>query len=1073
MFSSGSICLRCQSRILRNRLRPSLAAAPRSRFSALHRRSKEKDIIEAVPVRYTTDDPPSFKSERRLLGKVRGKRGIEVREGSAALSIDSLGKKAEVIILRDAGFEHRDDVEEEEGDDIGGESSVESLQRKTSLNHEAILRSIEDAKKDLSQDEVNAQIEELCPKAGINATLSEQDYNELCEVLRESYSSAQLRGYCQSKREELEKRKAEEKKRRAALADAQSKEDGGSAENPDVWSSSTVKEITLPYSPWKAGTTSIKQRPSHRMVQPALRISKARDDKKTKNDLLEDVVRTYWQLDVVTEAGDTIGELEFRPKLFELELFTAGNPSRLTDIGRKQGAKIEVYRPQNVIRITADRTTAMQTLESFDDLRLSIISRVIKDPTSTGATNDLPKGKVSRDDNTIFTEDMKKIANLTRTVISPNREEKTFTIRSTDLDSIYDARRALHTIMAVSAAPPAEVLRSLSSKALLRPVTMLESLPYRDRKLTYSRLYLPVATSRSLVKVADPTAADSSTSPDDAVIQTTDHPHENDLKAVRAAVGNAQAMLFTPSKLENLRKEATTNPNEADGSEYLKQNPSLLLWTQPVETIMSATVGEVLHQTLASSTFTWMKPSKTLMRKPTHFSRTVPSLTTLLNDFCTSSSTHDVPSDILSFRLFPDPWALNPQTYLPELRLDFKVNPLSEEIRTADFLRMYAVIDQATTNVMLPSQAVDLSFQKKTLLPLHPAGIEANETLMNYIQKTKENIEGGGRLRAPHVLQLGLPGWMTVSPTSFHEHTNLRSSDSKKPNLKKILQGEELVKGSYFFVGVEHRETVSFAFEDGFPLYYNSVEAGQLGGCYGELKIQMSEGPRAVKNLLDKASELVERVDSAVFGRQPVTKSVSAKEKKSKTAQKTIPGHARGKVQKKDAEMTSEQESKARKERKAKVAEEETAKTAGKTLPGYAQQKSSFKAGKEREAKVEEEKKAKRALETTPRVKRGKNKNKPVKMTSEQKSQAKEERQAKVTELMKLRKKEKMAKKKAAKTALPKTKAQKTEPEVEDLVSPGGERTERKGKGRSKLETPQEPELHHEVEAEAKQAAAG
>jgi hypothetical protein len=107
-----------------------------------------------------------------------------------------------------------------------------------------------------------------------------------------------------------------------------------------------------------------------------------------------------------------------------MQIYTnaCADPSCLMEIGQKQQAKLEVYSEQNIVRITADKTTAMEVLENFDDLRSSIISRRIDirfDATgdlSGNKNNDKHKAK------SLFKEDITKISNMTRTAIVINKD---------------------------------------------------------------------------------------------------------------------------------------------------------------------------------------------------------------------------------------------------------------------------------------------------------------------------------------------------------------------------------------------------------------------------------------------------------------------------------------------------------------------------------------------------------------------------------------------------------------------------------------------------------------------------
>jgi hypothetical protein len=109
-------------------------------------------------------------------------------------------------------------------------------------------------------------------------------------------------------------------------------------------------------------------------------------------------------------------------------------PSRLVEIGQKQQAKLEVYREQNIVRITADKTTAMQVLEDFDDLRSSILNRRIEvRPDAAGSllANKSEPGKA----NLLFKDDIARICNLTKTaaVINKDNVRPIFVVQSIKL----------------------------------------------------------------------------------------------------------------------------------------------------------------------------------------------------------------------------------------------------------------------------------------------------------------------------------------------------------------------------------------------------------------------------------------------------------------------------------------------------------------------------------------------------------------------------------------------------------------------------------------------------------------
>lgn len=87
------------------------------------------------------------------------------------------------------------------------------------------------------------------------------------------------------------------------------------------------------------------------------------------------------------------------------------DPSRLKEISEKQQAKIEVY-GRGIIRITADKTTALQTLENFDDLHSSVIPHVFKARVFG----------VNKRRNHSIEEDFAVVAHLTKTSFQSNKD---------------------------------------------------------------------------------------------------------------------------------------------------------------------------------------------------------------------------------------------------------------------------------------------------------------------------------------------------------------------------------------------------------------------------------------------------------------------------------------------------------------------------------------------------------------------------------------------------------------------------------------------------------------------------
>jgi hypothetical protein len=339
--SNAYVCLRCQSRLLHRRPNPPLVTSTqRFPFSAVHPRPSPPDGKEAgeasLPIpdikNHVSEDgeqqivqlsskSSSTSGERRavehpfgrkplgkgswyVLGKVRGRPGGETREGSTALSIDSLGKPTEIIVLRDLGLEQG---AKEEEDDIPFD--------KQDFSREAILRSIEDEKLQLDQATINVHIDKLRPSAPggshVIKAVTAAEYAKLGQKLDKGYTSAHLRGYCQA----------------AVMQSGEQVREGSNEQTATI-----DKKISLIWSPWRPGTTPISKRPPEG-TKP---ISLIRNwDAYNKQALVSIIMQSIWNIHIAAEEDSEIGELEVRLKPWEVDLFTAGSKAKIIGIREK------------------------------------------------------------------------------------------------------------------------------------------------------------------------------------------------------------------------------------------------------------------------------------------------------------------------------------------------------------------------------------------------------------------------------------------------------------------------------------------------------------------------------------------------------------------------------------------------------------------------------------------------------------------------------------------------------------------------------------------------------------------
>jgi len=125
------------------------------------------------------------------LGRLHGFRGHRLREKRAELNIDSLGKPAEVIVLRDAGFHSNPRPEIEEL------KAIEKVDILTQLDSEKGL---------ITQADVEKNIEEFKPKTKI---ISWDELQKLQRQLVSGFTTSQLIKYSDAHGRRLKKRNEE------------------------------------------------------------------------------------------------------------------------------------------------------------------------------------------------------------------------------------------------------------------------------------------------------------------------------------------------------------------------------------------------------------------------------------------------------------------------------------------------------------------------------------------------------------------------------------------------------------------------------------------------------------------------------------------------------------------------------------------------------------------------------------------------------------------------------------------------------------------------------------------------
>lgn len=280
-----SICLRCQARALLQAGQPlhPRADVHRSLFHASNPVLEQDQILP----RLGRSSSPELERRRHgfrsvyIRGKLRGKRGREVRDDAATLPVNTLGQPAEVIILRDAPSEREHDA-------VTTPPSEPSKRSSPQLSEQEIIASLAQEKEDSWREKVDQRIQSLRPKnAGDDKstpTISRREYKTLERALIDGFTSRQLKDFLKRNQ-------------------------------PDAQSSAEGQQVPS-FAPWRPGTTPIGVKLSHGPIQ----VEGLAHGPKQRT--VARIARELWRIDIAEEVS-CIGELEFAVPKTHLSLFMA------------------------------------------------------------------------------------------------------------------------------------------------------------------------------------------------------------------------------------------------------------------------------------------------------------------------------------------------------------------------------------------------------------------------------------------------------------------------------------------------------------------------------------------------------------------------------------------------------------------------------------------------------------------------------------------------------------------------------------------------------------------------------
>ncbi|EUC40292.1 hypothetical protein COCMIDRAFT_109188 [Bipolaris oryzae ATCC 44560] len=728
------VCFRCEAQIARRRLPAVPRRIPRATFSAsarLHDDGAETNDALSEP------DAPKFKITKVVqpLNRIRKRKGKIIKETTTSLGgIKQLGNHANILVLRELG-----DVLAEKGDE-----ESEAIEPSDPVQVPDIFASLQQEGKAVTPEEIYQQIGSLRPKQDGDPNephyVNQATFLKLKNLLMNGFTQQQLMIFYSIakniKRGQVNKGVIDSLKR-----------DEDDPKRP------------VERSEWQPGTTSITQRLPG--VDRHVKIMGWRKNV-SKQLLVDRILRDQWNL-VLLEEIETPGELELFLKPWQMTLLTVGEHNVLDGIALIRKVKFEIYKHHDILRITADKSTAEYAANDVEEaLQRTEVKRMNLKNYMCLLEPDLIPRDQPLDLTTLFSQkDRDVISALTKTSIAGTTRNLAspsltlFTLRGFDNASIEEAKRSLINLLpfrdGITRTSDMLNLGSAATSIYPAPVYVDESLlSYQTRNTPLGRLSVP------LPQISGPESIEDT-------IESVDAPKSSKATVQGLVDRTAATVLRSASKEFPHLEELGSWVAEPLRKLYVKFGQSLV----PLEYANAAKTEANTPEQFSQL----------------HFASTFPGLSTLFTSPDISVTTRlQVPTLYYNFRPDPEQDGFDSGQLFPTIQIKMGTDRHGAK---AYFRRLSMRFWQHMHTVSLPNKAADLQFYQYGSLRMTKDHNDSN--LDKWVGAAAKSISSGGRITAPP-LSLDIPRW-TIPGCSIEE--------------------KGMAKIKYHFSGVEFRQAVS------------------------------------------------------------------------------------------------------------------------------------------------------------------------------------------------------------------------------------------------------------------------
>ena len=261
---------------------------------------------------------------------------------------------------------------------------------------------------------------------------------------------------------------------------------------------------------------------------------------------------------------------------------------------------------------------------------------------------------------------------------------------------------------------------------------------------------------------------------------------------------------------------------QAPSSEVLSSKEDRMWKAYPGSEI-SVKVGQLLHSISRKRAFQRYDLQK-LLQKPDvdrHFVDAIPNTKEFLSSADLGEVIHEKGKLMCYF--VPSPWTeigVRTLKEYPRIAMCFGEHMEGGKFQLLD---IFAIDDEVRADIMLPQHNFDIRFLRQRILHLHERHFK-DPNIENYASSVESMALDGAQIQAPTQLSLRVP---------------IRLQSQRAANTEYERAENELIP--YTLSSIEHHQRTS-ALVKRLKLSYTAIEAGQIQGSFGELKLHMPTG---------------------------------------------------------------------------------------------------------------------------------------------------------------------------------------------------------------------------------------